>query len=172
MLYKILGLFFPLHAVIAAFSKWKQTTKTNDTSIDTGVLFELRVWGQLEVILHPQRNVVYCLICNEFLLLWLFCYHSVSHFVLGAKFMISPLATSLLRSRTVCWGKGKDCSEAVPWLFAGTHPPENSAAAISVRRFLTRGGHLGEFHCATCINVIYKDTNKWCLLQHSTSSVF
>ena len=26
--------------------------------------------------------------------------------------MISPLATSLLRSRTVCWGKGKDCSEA------------------------------------------------------------
>ena len=31
---------------------------------------------------------------------------------LGKKFMISPLATSLLRSRTVCWGKGKDCSEA------------------------------------------------------------
>ena len=35
------------------------------------------------------------------------------------------------------------------WLFAGTRPPENSAVAISVRRFLTRGGHLGEFHCAT-----------------------
>ena len=75
-------------------------------------LFELRVWRQLEVIVHPQRNVFYCLICNEFLLLWLFCYHSVSHFDLGEKFMISPLATSLLRSRTVCWGKGKDCSEA------------------------------------------------------------
>ena len=44
------------------------------------------------------------------------------------------------------------------WLFVGTRPPENSAAAISVRRFLTRGGHLGVFHCATCINVIYKDT--------------
>ena len=41
------------------------------------------------------------------------------------------------------------------WLFAGTRPPENSAVAISVRRFLTRGGHLGEFHCATYINVIY-----------------
>ena len=110
--YKIFGVFFPLHAVIADFSKWKRTTKINDTSIDTGALFELRVWCQLEVIVHLQRNVVYCLICNEFLLLWLFCYHSVSHFDLGAKFMISPLTTSLLRSRTVCWGKGKDCSEA------------------------------------------------------------
>ena len=75
-------------------------------------IFELRVWRQLVVIVHPQRNMVYCLICNEFLLLWLFCYHSVSHFDLGEKFMISPLATPLLRSRTVCWGKGKDCSEA------------------------------------------------------------
>ena len=87
--------------------------KTNDTSIDTWALFELRVWCQLKVIVHPRRNVVYCLICKEFLLLWLFCYHSVSHFDLGDKtLMISPLATSLLRSRTVLWGKGKDCSEA------------------------------------------------------------
>ena len=48
------------------------------------------------------------------------------------------------------------------WLFAGTRPPLNNAAAISVRRLLTRGGHLGEVHCAICI---YKDTNKLCLLH-------
>ena len=62
------------------------------------LLFELK---SLEVIVHPQRYMVYCLLCNEFLLLWLLCYYSVSHFDLGEKFMESPLATSLLRSRTL-----------------------------------------------------------------------
>ena len=130
--------------------------------MDTRALFELRVWRQLEFIVHPQRNMVNCLICNEYLPLWLFCYHSVSHFELGEKFMKSPLATSLLRSRTL---SVEAKAMIVQRLNMTTRPPENSAAAISVRQFMTRGGHLGEVHCATRINVIYKDTNKLCLLH-------
>ena len=44
--------------------------------------------------------MVNCLICNEYLLLYLlFCYHSVTD--LGEKFIKYPLATSLFRSRTL-----------------------------------------------------------------------
>ena len=84
---------------------------------------------------------------------------------LGRKYDISPGHFSLEKQNRLLRQR-QGLFRSWTWLFAGTRPPENIVAAISVRRFLTRGGHLGVFHCATCIiNVIYKDTNK---LQYRT----
>ena len=81
---------------------------------------------------------------------------------LGTKvYELSPGHFSLEKQNTVCRGKGNDCQRLNMTICR--HPSSwEQCSAISVRQFLTRGGHLGEVHCATRINVIYNDTNKLC----------
>ena len=81
---------------------------TNDISIDTGAASDVS-----SKLLYIRKGIVFTVsICScgyisiytaspALLNVMLFCYHSVSHFDLGEKFMKSPLATSLLRSRTL-----------------------------------------------------------------------
>ena len=119
-------------------------------------------------------NMVYCLICNECLLLSLFRYHSVSHFDLGEKVYEMSPGFSLKKQNTCLLRQRQWFFRGWTWLFAGTPPPEESAAAISVSQLLTRsrwssgGGSL----CDLYWQIIYTDKNKLCLLQSYSTSVF
>ena len=63
--------------------------------------------------------------------------------------MKSPLVISLLRSRTRFVEAKTMIVQRLDMTVCRRRPPEHSAAVISGGRFLTRGGLLGQVHCAT-----------------------
>ena len=149
-MYKIYGVFSCLHAVNVHVSRHGSEPQNLMTSYGAWALYELKVWRQLEITVHPWWIMVSCLIHTEFLFLRLFCLAACQLLWLGTnayEISLGHLSLSLEKQKTVCWVKGNDCSEVGHDCLQSPPPPLSTVqrsfqGAVPDKRWFSGAGSL------------------------------